>query len=219
MNEQTTPASSYVIEAWKCPKCGANNKFNPNICTSCNYSKIPPIQVLPPQSRLVWEKISYAFIALLLALQLGYAVSIFLGFGLNLLYGIGGEFLETALQVPDMLLYSHYTTAGICLLLALWNGWDLFRAIKDKEKLTGALHRVAFINCIGLWAFPVVNILTDMIVTSIKKNGVNLRAFSAYDLFDMGISIVVPLIITAVCLAIMYVNNRFAPEDNLNDEE
>lgn len=219
MNDKTTSVSSYVIDAWKCPKCGANNKFNPNICTSCNYSKIPPIQVLPPQSRLVWEKISYAFIALLLVLQLGYAVTMFLGFGLNLLYGIGGEFLDTALQVPDMLLYSHYVTAGICLLLALWNAWDLMRAIKNKENLTGALHRVAIINCVGLWTFPVVNILTDMIITSIKKNGVNLRAFSAYDLFDMGISVVVPLIITAVCLAIIYVNNRFAPDDNLSDDE
>ena len=219
MNDQTTTVSSYVIDAWKCPKCGANNKFNPNICTSCNYSKIPPIQVLPPQSRMVWEKISYAFIAILCALQLFYAVSMFLGFGLNILYGIGGQFLETALKVPDMILYSHYATAGVCLVLALWNGLDLFVAIKNKEKLTGALHRVAFINCIGLWTFPVVNILTDMVVTSIKKNGVNLRTFSAYDLFDMGISVLIPLVITAVCLAIMYVNNRLAPEDDLNEDE
>jgi len=219
MNDQTTTVSSYVIEAWKCPKCGANNKFNPNICTSCNYSKIPPIQVLPPQSRLIWEKISYAFVAILCALQLGYAVSMFLGFGLNLIYGIGGQFLETALKVPDMILYSHYGTAGFCLLLALWNGWDLYTAIKDKEKLTGVLHRVAFVNCIGLWSFPVINILTDMVVTSIKKDGVNLRPFSAYDLFDMGLNLVVPLVITVVCLAIMYVNNRFAPEENLSDDE
>ncbi len=219
MNEQTTTASSHVIDAWKCPKCGANNKFNPNICTSCNYSKIPPIQVLPPQSRLVWEKISYALIAVLLALQLGYAVSMFMGFGLNLLYGIGGEFLDTALQVPDMLLYSHYATAGVCLLLAAWNGFELYRSIKNKENLVGSLHRSAVANCIAVWTFPVVNILTDLVVTSIKKNGVNLRTFSAYDLFDMGVSIAVPLIISAVCLAIIYVNNRLAPEDNLNDEE
>ena len=219
MNEQTTSTSSYLIDVWKCPKCGANNKFNPNICTSCNYSKIPPIQVLPPQSRLVWEKISYALIGVLLLLQIAYAVSMFMGFGLNLLFGIGGEFLDTALQIPDMLLYSHFVTAGICVGLAVWNGLELFFAIKNKEKLTGALHRSAVANCIGLWMFPVVNILTDMVVTSIKKDGVNLRPFSAYDLFDMGISIVVPLIITAVCLAIIYVNDRFAPNDNLNDEE
>lgn len=219
MNEQTTYTSSSVIDVWKCPKCGANNKFNPNICTSCHYSKIPPIQVLPPQSRVVWEKTSYVLIILLTALQLFYAVSMFLGFGLNFLFGIGGEFLETALQVPDMLLYSHYATAGVCLLLAAWNGWDLFSALKNKEKLTATLHRTALINCIGLWSFPVINILTDMVVTSIKRNGANLRPFSAYDLFDMGVSIVVPLIITAVALVIMYVNNRFAPNDNLSDEE
>lgn len=219
MSEQTTTATSYVVEPWKCPKCGANNKFNPNICTSCNYSKIPPIQVLPPQSRLIWEKISFALIAVLLALQLGYAVSIFLGFGLTVLYGIGGEFLDTALQVPDMLLYSHYVTAGICLVLAGWTAWELIAAIKNKERLTGALQKAALINAIAVWTFPVVNILTDVVATSIKRNGVNLRSHTAYDVFDMGLQVIIPAIIAVVCFVIMYVNNRLAPEDNLSDEE
>ena len=219
MNENTTSASSYVIEAWKCPKCGANNKFNPNICTSCNYSKIPPVQVLPPKSRQNWEKISFVLIGLLLALQIGYAVTMFLGMGLTYLYGIDGIFLKTALEFPDMILYSHYATAGICVLLAGLNGFDLYRCIRNKENLTAALHRTAFTQCIALWAFPVVNILTDLVVTSIKKDGVNLRSFGAYDLFQYGINVLVPLIITAVCLVIMYVNSRLAPEDFLSDEE
>jgi hypothetical protein len=168
---------------------------------------------------MIWEKISFALVAVLLALQLGYAVSIFLGFGLTLLYSIGGEFLETALQVPDMLLYSHYVTAGVCLVLAAWNAWELIAAIKNKERLTGALQKAALLNAIAVWTFPIVNILTDVVVTSMKRDGANLRSHTAYDVFDMGLNLLVPAIIAVVCFVIMYVNNRLAPEDNLADDE
>ena len=219
MNENQTSATSYVIDAWKCPKCGANNKFNPNICTSCNYSKIPPVQVLPPKSRQNWEKISFVLIGLFLALQIGYAVSMFLGIGMNLMFGLNGPFYDAALKYPDMVLYSHYATAGICLVLAVLNGLDLYLCIQNKDRLTDTLHRASIFQCIAVWAFPVVNILTDMVVTSIKKNGVNLRPFSAYDLFDYGLNVIAPLVITAVALVVIYVNKRLAPEDNLSDEE
>lgn len=224
MNEQKTTvaaetASSYVIEAWKCPKCGANNKFNPNICTSCNYSKIPPIQVLPPQSRRVWEKISFILIGLMLALQIAYAVTMALGVGLTMLYGIDGLFLEAAMTCPDMILYSHYTSAGICVVLALVTALGLVRSIKDKEKLAPALHTAAFTQILAAWTFPAVNILTDLIITSIKVNGTQLRSSSAYDLFDMGITIIPGVIITVVALVVIYVNNRLAPSDNNQEEE
>lgn len=224
MNEQKTNAapetvSSHVVEAWKCPKCGANNRFNPNICTSCNYSKIPPVQVLPPQSRKVWEKISFILIGVMIALQLAYTVTMALGVGLTMMYGIGGIFLETALICPDMLLYSHYSTAGACAILAAITAISLVRAIKDTDKLAPALHTAASMQIIAAWAFPVINILTDMIVTSIKVDGVQLRSSGAYDLFDMGITIWPAVIISVVALVIMYVNNRLAPSDNEPEEE
>lgn len=224
MNEQKTNAapetvSSYVVEAWKCPKCGANNRFNPNICTSCNYSKIPPVQVLPPQSRMVWEKISFILLGVMIALQLAYAVSIALGFGLTVLYGIGGIFLETALQCPDMLLYSHFVTAGVCAATCAISVVFLLRAIKNRDALTSALHTTSVVHLVSLWAFPVVNILTDMIVTSIKVDGKQLRPSGAYDAFDLGLNILVPIIISAVVLIIMYVNNRLAPSDDHEEEE
>lgn len=219
MNEQITETST-VLEVWKCPKCGANNRFNPNICTSCNYSKIPPVEVLPPKSRQVWESISFVMMIAMIALQLFYAVSFYLGFGLTYMYDIKGHFLDIALKYPDMLLYSHFATAGICLLLALWNGYDLFKALKNRSKLTESLSRVALTQFAAVWMFPVVNIITDLIVTSMTDDkGANYRSFAAYDLFDMGISVLVPLIISGVALVIMYVNNRLAPEDNTKDEE
>lgn len=224
MNEQKTPVaaetvSSYVIDAWKCPKCGANNKFNPNICTSCNYSKIPPIQVLPPQSRKVWEKISFILIGLMLALQVTYAVIMALGIGLTLLYGIDGMLLEAALACPDMVLYSHFATAGACVVLAVITAVVLIRAIKKRETLVPALHTASFMQIIAAWAFPVINLLTDLVVTSIKVDGTALRSVYAYDLFDLGISVVPALLITAVALIIMYVNNRLAPSDDKPEEE
>lgn len=223
MNEQKTPAaetvSSIVIDAWKCPKCGANNKFNPNICTSCNYSKIPPIQVLPAQSRKVWEKISFILIGVMIALQLAFAVTMFLGMGVTLLYGIDGIFLETALKCPDMLLYSHYSTSGVCVLTAVLTALVMVRALKDNDKLTASLRSACIYTAVATWAFPVLNILTDMIVTSIKVDGHQLRSSGAYDLFDMGITIVPALIISAVVLIILYVNNRLAPSEDEPEEE
>lgn len=223
MSEQKKPVAeavgSYVIDAWKCPKCGANNRFNPNICTSCNYSKIPPVQVLPPQSRLVWEKISFVLIGVMIALQLAYAVTMFLGIGLTLLYGIGGVFLETALLCPDMILYGHYSTAGVCALLAGLSAFAMVKSIKNKDNLTASLHTVSVYQIVAVWAFPVINILTDMVVTSIKVDGKQLRSSHAFDLFDMGINVVVPLIITVVALIIIYVNNRLAPSCDEVEEE
>lgn len=223
MSEQKTPVaetvSSYVIDAWKCPKCGANNRFNPNICTSCNYSKIPPVQVLPPQSRLVWEKISFILIGVMIALQLAYAVTMFLGVGLTMMYGIGGLFLDAAMACPDMILYGHYSTAGVCALLAGLSAFAMVKCIKNKDNLTSSLHSVSVYQIVAAWAFPVINILTDMVVTSIKINGKQLRSFGAYDLFDMGINVVVPLIITVVAFIIIYVNNRLAPSTDEAEEE
>lgn len=224
MNEQKTTVaaetvSSYVIEAWKCPKCGASNKFNPNICTSCNYSKIPPVQVLPPQSRKVWETISKILIGVMLVLQLAYAASMALGFGLNLLYGIGGQFLESALICPDLILYSHYGAAGMCVLLAVITALGLVRSMKDKERLTGSLHTAAVSQIVAAWSFPVINILTDMVVTSVKVGGTQLRSSSAYDLFDMGITIIPGLIISAAALIVIYVNNRLGSSEEEPEEE
>ena len=224
MNEQKTNAapetvSSHVVDAWKCPKCGANNKFNPNICTSCNYSKIPPVQVLPPQSRRVWEKISFVLIGLMIALQLAYAVTMAMGVGLTLMFGIEGPFLQSALICPDMILYSHYSTAGVCAALAVVTAFMLVYAIKNNDKLAQALHIASFCQCIAVWTFPVLNILTDMVVTSIKKDGAQLRPTNAYDLFDMGITLLPSVIITIVALVIIYVNNRLAPSNDEPEDE
>ena len=216
MNENTTP----VIEAWKCPKCGANNKFNPNICTSCNYSKIPPVITLPPQSRLVWEKLSFILIGVMIVALLALAVTMPLGFGLTALYQIDGPFLDAALKCPDMILYSHYATAGICVAMAAAAAVMMVRALKDKTRLTGALHTTAIFQAVAMWTFPVVNIATDLIITSIRKSGGGqLRKPTAFDLFDMAPIIWVPLIVTVVALAIIYVNDRLAPQDNFADEE
>lgn len=224
MNEQKAKvasklASSQVIEPWKCPKCGANNKFNPNICTSCNYSKIPPIQVLPPQSRKVWEKLSFILVGMLFALQLLYIVTMANGSGLSILYDIDKTFLAAALECPDMILYSHLVTAGVCLVLTVITLIKVIGACKDTDKLAPALHFTAIAQIIAVWTFPVVNIATDMIVTSIKVNGTQLRSSSAYDVFDMGLSIVVPIVITVICAAIIYVNKRLAPSENEPEEE
>ena len=151
----------------------------------------------------IWYRVGLGITALTAVYYLVLLVGWFTGHTLELYYGIDGLLHSIAVENPYIILYMNYFGMGVCVLMALYAGYNLYDARFDKEASFDKLRSLMIFNIVATWAVPLYNALADLVYVTLR-----IRAISSYDLFDLGMTAWPMIIVTALSVVVILVNGH-----------
>lgn len=119
------------------------------------------------------------------------------------LYGVD-EVLASAIGAcPDILFNATYYAMALSVGMLILTVVMLYLFLFDERDAYDSLKIVLPCSIITTWAFPIIHAATDLAATAM-----NTRDTTGFDVFQLGIDMTPMLVITAVCLVLMWLNKR-----------
>ena len=119
------------------------------------------------------------------------------------LYGVN-EVLATAIgRDPSILFNATYYAMAVSVIMLGITLVMLYLFLFDERDAYDSLKIVLPCSIITTWSFPIIHAATDLAATA-----QNIRDTSGFDVFQLGIDMTPMVVITAVCIVLMWLNKR-----------
>ena len=168
-----------------------------------NEVKTPKSAKKPLASYSIWYRVVLGIMALCAVCYALALVGWITGHTATLFFGIDGLFLEDAMQTPFLWLYINYFGIAVSALMVILPVFQILACRLDKESAFLKIRTLMGGVICSVWFVPLFHVIVDMIMVAMR-----IRTTLSYDVFDLGISIVPSVIVTALAIVVMIVNGK-----------
>ena len=116
-------------------------------------------------------------------------------------YGMDTVLADAIAACPDILFYSTYFAMGVSVIMLVITAVVLYRYVVDEMEGYDALNITTICSLIAVWAFPIIHVAADLTASALQ-----IRDTSGFDVFQLDIAGLPLLVISAVCVAVLWVN-------------
>lgn len=150
----------------------------------------------------IWYRICLVIMALVAVCYVVTLVGWITGYTMDFFLGMDKQFTQLALESPYLILFMNYFGIALCAIMAILFVVNIFLSTRDKESTFDRIRSLMAWTIFSIWAVPLFHAIADFAATAMK-----IRTPTSYDVFSLHMSIWPMLILTALAVVVIMVNN------------